>query len=70
LDRDVRPGDLDVVMVHQEQAGSAYALHHSMVRAVVDEPQTMSLAIQWPAVKDRFLVMDGRTDLSIVGPVQ
>jgi hypothetical protein len=60
-DEDVRPGDLDVVMVRQEQVGNSYALHHSMVHAVVAEPFTVSLVVRGPAVKDRFLVMDRKT---------
>lgn len=64
LDEDVRPGDLDAVMVRQEQAGDAYALHHSMVHAVVAEPHTVSLVVRGPAVKDRFLVMDRQSGQS------
>src|SRR5699024_9604370 len=53
--------NLDAVMVRQEQVGSAYALHHSTVHAVVAEPYTVSLVVRGPAVKDRFLVMDRKT---------
>lgn len=61
LDEDVLPRDLEAVMVRQEQVGNAYALHHSMVHAVVAEPYTLSLVVRGPAVKDRFLVMDRKT---------
>src|SRR5205823_774714 len=61
---EIAPGSLDAVMVRQETAGSAYALHHSMVHAVVAEPHTVSLVIRGPAVKDRFLVMDRKTGQS------
>lgn len=61
LDEDVLPRDLEAVMVRQEQVGDAYALHHSMVHAVVAEPYTVSLVVRGPAVKDRFLVMDRKT---------
>jgi hypothetical protein len=61
LDKNVRPGDLDAFMVRQERVGDAYALHHSMVHAVVAEPFTVSLVVRGPAVKDRFLVMDRKT---------
>jgi len=57
----IAPGSLDAVMVRQETPGSAYALHHSMVHAVVAEPWTVSLVVRGPAVKDRFLVMDRKT---------
>ena len=61
LDEDIAPGSLDEVMVRQETAGSTYALHHSMVHAVVAEPYAVSLVVRGPAVKDRFLVMDRKT---------
>jgi hypothetical protein len=61
LDETVQPHDLDAVMVRQEQVGNTYALHHSMVHAVVAAPHTVSLVVRGPAVKDRFLVMDRHT---------
>lgn len=64
LDEHVQPRDLEAVMVRQEQVGSTYALHHSMVHAVVAEPYTVSLVVRGPAVKDRFLAMDRHTGQS------
>jgi hypothetical protein len=61
LDKRVDPASLTPVMVRWEQAGSSYALHHTMVHAVVAEPYTVSLVVRGPAVKDRFLVMDRTT---------
>jgi hypothetical protein len=61
LDQAIDPGSLEALMVRQEKAGSAYALHHTMVHAVVAEPYTVSLVIRGPAAKDRFLVMDRKT---------
>jgi hypothetical protein len=61
LDENVDPASLKALMVRQEQVGNAYALHHSMVHAVVAEPYTVSLVIRGPAIKDRFLVMDRKT---------
>jgi hypothetical protein len=61
LDEQVDPASLKALMARQEQVGSAYALHHTMVHAVVAEPCTVSLVIRGPAVKDRFLVMDRKT---------
>jgi hypothetical protein len=61
LDEDVLPRDLEAVMVRQEKVGDTYALHHSMIHAVVAEPFTVSLVVRGAAVKDRFLVMDRRT---------
>ena len=64
LDEQVAPASLRALMVRHEQIGNAYALHHTMVHAVVAEPYTVSLVIRGPAVKDRFLVMDRKTGKS------
>ena len=64
LDESVDPANLKALMVRDEQPGSTYALHHTMVHAVVAEPYTVSLVIRGPAVKDRFLVMDRKTGQS------
>lgn len=55
------PTKLEVLQVREEPVGVAYALHHTMVHAVVAEPFTVSLVVRGPAVKDRFLVGDRRT---------
>jgi hypothetical protein len=64
LDESADPTSLRALMVRDEQPGSTYALHHTMVHAVVAEPHTVSLVIRGPAVKDRFLVMDRETGRS------
>jgi hypothetical protein len=64
LDESINPASLRALMVRDEQVGSTYALHHTMVHAVVAEPYTVSLVIRGPAVKDRFLVMDRKTGQS------
>jgi hypothetical protein len=64
LDETIDPTSLKALMVRDEQPGSTYALHHTMVHAVVAEPYTVSLVIRGPAVKDRFLVMDRKTGQS------
>lgn len=61
LDERVDPAALTSLMVRQEHVGNTYALHHTMVHAVVAEPFTVSLVLRGPAVKDRFLVMDRKT---------
>ncbi|WP_280200578.1 hypothetical protein [Nocardia cyriacigeorgica] len=61
LDEHVEPAKLPVLQAREELVGNAYALHHSMVHAVVAEPYTASLVVRGPAVKDRFLVMDRTT---------
>ncbi len=62
LDDHVEPTKLPVLHVREEPVGTTYALHHSMVHAVVAEPFTASLVIRGPAVKDKFLVMDRHTN--------
>lgn len=61
LDETIDPGSLTTLQVRQEHVGATYALHDTMVHAVVAEPFTVSLVLRGPAVKDKFLVMDRRT---------
>lgn len=61
LDEQVDPASLKALQVRQEHVGTSYALHHTMVHAVVAEPYTVSLVVRGPAVTDRFLVMDRQT---------
>ncbi|WP_433662476.1 hypothetical protein ACQPW1_10175 [Nocardia sp. CA-128927] len=61
LDDHVDPQKLEVIQVREEPVGVGYALHHTMVHAVVAEPFTVSLVVRGPAVKDRFLVTDRQT---------
>lgn len=61
LDDDTDPTKLPVLQAREEPIGTTYALHHSMVHAVVAEPATVSLVVRGPAVKDRFLVTDRDT---------
>ncbi len=62
LDEQVDPNKLPVLQVREEPIGTSYALHHSMVHAVVAEPFTVSLVVRGPAVKEKFLVMDRHTN--------
>jgi hypothetical protein len=64
LDDTVEPAGLKAFQVRQEQVGNTYALHHTMVHAVVAQPYTVSMVLRGPAVKDRFLVMDRKTGKS------
>ncbi|MFF0574381.1 hypothetical protein [Streptosporangium saharense] len=52
---------LQAKMVRSEHCGYSYTLHHSMVHAAVADPDTVSLIVRGPAVKDRFLVTDRTT---------
>ncbi|WP_227997122.1 hypothetical protein [Nocardia australiensis] len=61
LDERIDPKKLPVLQAREEPISTSYALHHSMVHAVVAEPFTVSLVVRGPAVKDRFLVMDRKT---------
>lgn len=62
LDEQVAPDKLPVLQVREEPVGTSYALHHSMVHAVVAEPFTVSLVVRGPVVKEKFLVMDRHTN--------
>jgi predicted metal-dependent enzyme (double-stranded beta helix superfamily) len=53
--------DLQPKMVRIERPGSSYTLHHTMVHAAVAHPNTVSLIVRGPSVKDRFLVSDRDT---------
>jgi hypothetical protein len=64
LDETVDPAGLKAFQVRQEQVGNTYALHHTMIHAVVAQPYTVSMVLRGPAVKDRFLVMDRKTGKS------
>ncbi|WP_067694453.1 hypothetical protein [Nocardia jejuensis] len=61
LDESIEPAKLPVLQAREEPVGATYALHHTMVHAVVAEPHTVSLVVRGPAVKDRFLVADRKT---------
>ncbi|RJO69784.1 hypothetical protein D5S18_28190 [Nocardia panacis] len=61
VDDQIDPVKLPVLQVREEPVGVGYALHHTMVHAVVAEPFTVSLVVRGPAVKDRFLVGDRAT---------
>lgn len=64
LDETIDPDSLTALQVRQEHVGTIYALHHTMVHAVVAAPFTVSLVLRGPAIKDRFLVMDRKTGAS------
>jgi hypothetical protein len=53
---------LSAMLVRREEVGSAYTLHHTMVHSVVADPYTVSLILRGPSVKQRFLVMDRKTN--------
>lgn len=63
-DESLTPEALRPVQVRQEYIGASYALHHTMVHAVVAEPYSVSLVVRGPAVKNRFFVMDRKTGMS------
>jgi hypothetical protein len=61
LHTDLDPSILHAVHVRRESVGASYALHYSVIHAVVAEPGTVSLVVRGPAIADRFLVMDNAT---------
>lgn len=54
--------DLEPMMIREEKVGLIYTLNHNVFHSVGAEPYTVSIIIRGPAVKDRFLVMDKRTN--------
>ncbi|WP_061296257.1 hypothetical protein [Herbidospora cretacea] len=61
FDNTIDVAALQPLMVRTEQPGPGYTPHHSMVHAAVSRPDTVSLIVRGPAVKDRFLVTDRTT---------
>ena len=55
---------LNSILIRKETTGSSYTLHHSVKHSVVAEPYTVSLVVRGPAVKDKFLVSDKKTNKS------
>jgi hypothetical protein len=49
---------LKPAMIREEQPGSFYSLHHTMIHSVIAAPYTVSLVIRGPSMKNRFVVMD------------
>lgn len=62
LSEEIDPSRLTPLQSRYEGEGSSYALHDSMVHAVIAEPYTVTLIVRGPAVKERFLVMDRITN--------
>ncbi|MGA4497894.1 hypothetical protein ACPC0Q_19410 [Bacillus bombysepticus] len=54
--------DLKPIMIREESQNSFYTLQHNMVHAVLAEPYTVSLIVRGPSFKERFLVMDRKTN--------
>ncbi len=54
--------ELKPVLIREERAGDSYTLHHRMVHSVVSEPYTVTLILRGPSTRDRFLVMDRKTN--------
>ncbi|MFB8199379.1 hypothetical protein [Kitasatospora purpeofusca] len=61
FDETTNVAGLQAKMVRSENPGHSYTLHHTMVHAAVADPDTVSLVVRGPAVKDRFLVTDRDT---------
>ena len=53
---------LNPVMSQQEKMGSIYTLNYNVFHSIKAEPNTASLMIRGPAVKDRFLIIDKKAN--------
>ncbi len=61
VDESITSSDLMPVLIRQEKVGDSYVLHHSQYHSITAGPDTVSLIIRGPSVKDRFRVMDATT---------
>jgi len=53
--------NLKPIMIQEERIGSFYTLNHNVFHSIEAEPNTVTIIIRGPAVKDRFLIMDKLT---------
>jgi predicted metal-dependent enzyme (double-stranded beta helix superfamily) len=53
--------DLKPIIIQEENQGSIYTLSHKVFHSIEAKPDTVSIIIRGPAVKDRFLIMDKLT---------
>jgi len=54
--------DLKPIVIREEKTGSIYTLNHNVFHSIEAEPDTVSVIIRGPAIKDRFLIMDKKTN--------
>lgn len=54
--------DIKPVIVHEEKIGSIYTLSHNVFHSIEAQPNTITVMIRGPALKDRFLIMDKKTN--------
>ena len=54
--------DLKPILSQEEKIGSVYTLSHKAFHSIAAKPDTVSIIIRGPAVKDRFLIMDKKTN--------
>lgn len=54
--------DLNPIIIQGEKIGSIYTLNHNVFHSIEAEPDTVSIVIRGPAVKDRFLIFDKLTN--------
>jgi hypothetical protein len=50
--------DLRPVLVRNETVGSAYTLHHGHIHTLLAEPDTISVMLRGPAMKEKMLILD------------
>lgn len=56
--------DVDQVIpicIHEEQAGSAFTIHHNAIHSTIAPPDTISLIIRGPAVKHQAIITNKAT---------
>ena len=53
--------NLKPIIIREEKIGSFYTLNHNVFHSIEAKPNTVSIVIRGPAVKDRFLIIDKLT---------
>lgn len=50
------------VLIKEEKIGSTYTINHNVFHSIAAQPDTVSVIIRGPSVKDRFLIMDKKAN--------
>jgi len=54
--------DLKPIIIQKEKTSSIYTLNHNVFHSIETKPDTVSIIIRGPALKDRFLIIDKKTN--------
>ncbi|MBU2592875.1 hypothetical protein KKD61_05505 [Patescibacteria group bacterium] len=54
--------DIKPIIIHEEKIGSIYTLNHKVFHSIETQPNAVTTIIRGPALKDRFLIIDKKTN--------